>query len=211
MPLASLQRYAPLTSAPSVTESLLAFTLWPTYHAAYPRAAARRPPASLPAQRRHGARPGLPPAAMPRRSLCPACPRRSSDCIRATRHTEERRMKRVVAIILGGGAGTRLYPLTKLRAKPAVPLGAKYRLIDIPISNCINSEIQRIYVLTQFNSASLNRHITRTYGMAGFSQGFVEVLAAQQTSESRPSWFEGTADAVRKSLWLFEEWEDVDH
>src|SRR5213594_26328 len=117
-------------------------------------------------------------------------------------------MKRVLAIILGGGAGTRLYPLTKLRAKPAVPLAAKYRLIDIPISNCINSEIQRIYVLTQFNSASLNRHITRTYGMAGFSQGFVEVLAAQQTLESR-SWFEGTADAVRKYLWLFEEW-DVD-
>ena len=117
-------------------------------------------------------------------------------------------MKRVLAIILGGGAGTRLYPLTKLRAKPAVPLAAKYRLIDIPISNCINSEIQRIYVLTQFNSASLNRHITQTYGMAGFSRGFVEVLAAQQTPES-PSWFEGTADAVRKYLWLFEEW-DVD-
>ena len=117
-------------------------------------------------------------------------------------------MKRVLAIILGGGTGTRLYPLTKLRAKPAVPLAAKYRLIDIPISNCINSEIQRIYVLTQFNSASLNRHITRTYGMAGFSQGFVEVLAAQQTSDS-PSWFQGTADAVRKYLWLFAEW-DVD-
>jgi glucose-1-phosphate adenylyltransferase len=119
-------------------------------------------------------------------------------------------MKRVLAIILGGGTGTRLYPLTKLRAKPAVPLGAKYRLIDIPISNCINSEIQRIYVLTQFNSASLNRHITRTYAMAGagFSPGFVEVLAAQQTQES-PSWFEGTADAVRKYLWLFAEW-DVD-
>ena len=117
-------------------------------------------------------------------------------------------MKRVLAIILGGGAGSRLYPLTKLRAKPAVPLGAKYRLIDIPISNCINSEIQRIYVLTQFNSASLNRHIARTYGMAGFSQGFVEVLAAQQTPDS-PSWFEGTADAVRKYLWLFAEW-DVD-
>ncbi|MGH7809987.1 MAG: glucose-1-phosphate adenylyltransferase [Candidatus Binatia bacterium] len=117
-------------------------------------------------------------------------------------------MKRVLAIILGGGAGTRLYPLTKLRAKPAVPLGAKYRLIDIPISNCINSEIQRIYVLTQFNSASLNRHIARTYAGvgAGFSQGFVEVLAAQQTPES-PSWFEGTADAVRKYLRLFAEWE----
>ena len=106
-------------------------------------------------------------------------------------------VKRVLAIILGGGAGTRLYPLTKLRAKPAVPLACKYRLIDIPISNCINSEIQRIYVLTQFNSASLNRHITRTYGMAGFQQGFVEVLAAQQTPEN-PNWFEGTADAVRK-------------
>lgn len=119
-------------------------------------------------------------------------------------------MKRVLAIILGGGAGTRLYPLTKLRAKPAVPLGAKYRLIDIPISNCINSEIQRIYVLTQFNSASLNRHIGRTYAMAGagFSHGFVEVLAAQQTPES-PNWFEGTADAVRKHLRLFAEW-DVD-
>ncbi|HET7004279.1 MAG TPA: glucose-1-phosphate adenylyltransferase [Candidatus Binatia bacterium] len=119
-------------------------------------------------------------------------------------------MKRVLAIILGGGAGTRLYPLTKLRAKPAVPLGAKYRLIDIPISNCINSELQRIYVLTQFNSASLNRHIARTYAAAGsgFSQGFVEVLAAQQTQES-PSWFEGTADAVRKYRWLFAEW-DVD-
>ena len=119
-------------------------------------------------------------------------------------------MKRVLAIILGGGAGTRLYPLTKLRAKPAVPLGAKYRLIDIPISNCINSEIQRIYVLTQFNSASLNRHISRTYTAlsTAFSQGFVEVLAAQQTPES-PSWFEGTADAVRQYLRLFAEW-DVD-
>lgn len=116
-------------------------------------------------------------------------------------------MKKVLAIILGGGAGTRLYPLTKLRAKPAVPLGAKYRLIDIPISNCINSEIQKIYVLTQFNSASLNRHITRTYTMAGagFSQGFVEVLAAHQTIE-KSSWFEGTADAVRKYGSLFAEW-----
>ena len=119
-------------------------------------------------------------------------------------------MKKVLAMILGGGVGTRLYPLTKLRAKPAVPLGAKYRLIDIPISNCINSDLQRIYVLTQFNSASLNRHISRTYAAlgAGFSQGFVEVLAAQQTPES-PNWFEGTADAVRKHLRLFAEW-DVD-
>jgi glucose-1-phosphate adenylyltransferase len=119
-------------------------------------------------------------------------------------------MKRVLAIILGGGAGTRLYPLTKMRAKPAVPLAGKYRLIDIPISNCIDSEITKIYVLTQFNSASLNRHLTMTYNLsAGFGQGFVEVLAAQQTPDS-PSWFEGTADAVRKYQWLFQEW-DVDH
>jgi glucose-1-phosphate adenylyltransferase len=118
-------------------------------------------------------------------------------------------MKRVLAIILGGGAGTRLYPLTKMRAKPAVPLAGKYRLIDIPISNCINSSINKMYVLTQFNSASLNRHLTQTYDLsAGFGQGFVEVLAAQQTPES-PSWFEGTADAVRKYQWLFQEW-DVD-
>lgn len=117
-------------------------------------------------------------------------------------------MKRVLAIILGGGAGTRLYPLTKLRAKPAVPLAGKYRLIDIPISNCINSEITKIYVLTQFNSASLNRHITRAYHFAGFNDGFVEVLAAQQTQDS-PGWFQGTADAVRQYLWLMESW-DVD-
>ncbi len=117
-------------------------------------------------------------------------------------------MKRVLSIILGGGAGTRRYPLTKFRAKPAVPLAGKYRLIDIPVSNCINSEILKIYVLTQFNSASLNRHITRAYNFSQFSDGFVEVLAAQQTPES-PSWFQGTADAVRKYLWLFESW-DVD-
>ena len=98
-------------------------------------------------------------------------------------------MKRVLAIILGGGAGTRLYPLTKMRAKPAVPLAGKYRLIDIPISNCINSDINKMYVLTQFNSASLNRHLTQSYNLSsGFGQGFVEVLAAQQTPES-PSWF----------------------
>lgn len=117
-------------------------------------------------------------------------------------------MKKVLGIILGGGAGTRLYPLTKLRAKPAVPLAGKYRLIDIPVSNCINSDILKIYVLTQFNSASLNRHIARTYSFAGFTEGFVEVLAAQQTPEN-PSWFQGTADAVRQYLWLFQEW-DVD-
>ena len=117
-------------------------------------------------------------------------------------------MKRVLAIILGGGAGTRLYPLTKFRAKPAVSLAGKYRLIDIPVSNCINSEIHKIYVLTQFNSASLNRHIARTYQFSQFTEGFVEVLAAQQTPES-PSWFQGTADAVRKYLWMLEAW-DVD-
>ncbi len=115
-------------------------------------------------------------------------------------------VKKVLAIILGGGAGTRLYPLTKLRAKPAVPLGAKYRLIDIPVSNCINSEIFKIYVLTQFNSASLNRHITRAYNFSGFNDGFVEVLAAQQTPEN-PNWFQGTADAVRQYIWLFQEWD----
>ncbi|MBW4647454.1 MAG: glucose-1-phosphate adenylyltransferase [Kastovskya adunca ATA6-11-RM4] len=117
-------------------------------------------------------------------------------------------MKKVLGIILGGGAGTRLYPLTKLRAKPAVPLAGKYRLIDIPVSNCINSEIYKIYVLTQFNSASLNRHIARAYSFSGFTDGFVEVLAAQQTAEN-PSWFQGTADAVRQYLWLFQEW-DID-
>ncbi|MCO5558065.1 hypothetical protein L7F22_011641 [Adiantum nelumboides] len=113
----------------------------------------------------------------------------------------------VLSIILGGGAGTRLYPLTKKRAKPAVPLGANYRLIDIPVSNCINSNIRKIYVLTQFNSASLNRHLSRAYSsnMGGYKyEGFVEVLAAQQSPEN-PNWFQGTADAVRQYLWLFEE------
>lgn len=117
-------------------------------------------------------------------------------------------MKRVLGIILGGGAGSRLYPLTKLRAKPAVPLAGKYRLIDIPVSNCINSEINKIYVLTQFNSASLNRHLSRAYNFTGFDDGFVEVLAAQQTKEN-PQWFQGTADAVRQYIWLFQEW-DID-
>jgi glucose-1-phosphate adenylyltransferase len=117
-------------------------------------------------------------------------------------------VKRVLSIILGGGAGTRLYPLTKLRAKPAVPLAGKYRLIDIPVSNCINSEIFQLYVLTQFNSASLNRHLTAAYNFSGFTQGFVEVLAAQQTPEN-PNWFQGTADAVRQYLWMFED-ADVD-
>ncbi|HSM83208.1 MAG TPA: glucose-1-phosphate adenylyltransferase [Nodosilinea sp.] len=112
-------------------------------------------------------------------------------------------MNRVLGLVLGGGAGTRLYPLTKTRAKPAVPLGGKHRLIDIPISNCINSDISQIYVLTQFNSASLNAHISRSYSFSTFQQGFVEVLAAQQTPENL-DWFQGTADAVRQYLWRLE-------
>ena len=118
-------------------------------------------------------------------------------------------MKRVLALILGGGAGTRLQPLTLTRAKPAVPLAGKYRLIDIPVSNCINSGINKIYALTQFNSQSLDRHLSLTYNLSsGFSGGFVEVLAAQQTPDS-PSWFQGTADAVRQYSQLFQVW-DVD-
>ena len=112
-------------------------------------------------------------------------------------------MQDVLAIILGGGRGERLYPLTKLRAKPALPLAGKYRLIDIPVSNCINSDIRKIFVLTQFNSASLNRHVSTTYGFSSFMKGFVEILAAQQTTVS-PEWFQGTADAVRKILWVIE-------
>ncbi len=112
-------------------------------------------------------------------------------------------MEQVVAIILGGGRGERLYPLTKHRAKPALPLAGKYRLIDIPVSNCINSEVLKIFILTQFNSASLNHHISNTYRFSPFMRGFVEVLAAQQTPES-PDWFQGTADAVRKTLWVME-------
>ena len=104
----------------------------------------------------------------------------------------------VLAIILGGGQGTRLFPLTQHRSKPAVPIGGKYRLIDIPISNCLHADIRRIFVLTQFNSASLNRHIAQTYRMDLFSQGFVEILAAEQTPDN-PNWFQGTADAVRQA------------
>ena len=107
--------------------------------------------------------------------------------------------KKVVAVILGGGAGNRLYPLTATRSKPAVPIGGKYRLVDIPISNCINSNINRIFVLTQYNSASLNKHIKNTYQFSGFSSGFTDVLAAEQTPDSL-GWFQGTADAVRQSL-----------
>lgn len=105
----------------------------------------------------------------------------------------------VVAIILGGGAGSRLFPLTRERSKPAVPLGGKYRLIDVPVSNCINSLITQIFVLTQYNSASLNRHISQTYRFSSFSSGFVEILAAEQRSDS-PDWFQGTADAVRQII-----------
>ena len=107
--------------------------------------------------------------------------------------------KKVISVILGGGAGSRLYPLTATRSKPAVPIGGKYRLVDIPISNCINSTINRIFVLTQYNSASLNKHIKNTYQFSMFSSGFVDILAAEQTPDS-PGWFQGTADAVRQSL-----------
>ena len=109
-------------------------------------------------------------------------------------------MRDVLAVILGGGKGTRLFPLTKERSKPAVPLNGKYRLIDIPISNCLNSDIYRIFVLTQFNSASLNRHVDSTYVFDNFRrEGFVSILAAEQTRDSK-EWFQGTADAVRKTL-----------
>src|SRR6187549_1549372 len=106
---------------------------------------------------------------------------------------------KTLAIIMGGGAGTRLFPLTKERSKPAVPLAGKYRLVDIPISNCINSGLRRMYVLTQFNSASLHRHIASSYKFDQFSRSFVEVLAAQQTPTDT-SWYQGTADAVRQNL-----------
>jgi glucose-1-phosphate adenylyltransferase len=108
-------------------------------------------------------------------------------------------MEDVLGIILGGGRGSRLFPLTLHRSKPAVPIGGKYRLIDIPISNCLNSELRRIFVLTQFNSESLNNHVAQTYKFDVFSSGFVRVLAAEQT-EDNPDWFQGTADAVRQSL-----------
>ena len=114
--------------------------------------------------------------------------------------------RNLLAVILGGGAGTRLFPLTQMRSKPAVPLGGKYRLVDIPVSNCINSDITKIFVLTQHNSASLNRHIARTYRFSGFSDGFVEILAAEQTPES-PQWFQGTADAVRQVLPHIRDWQ----
>lgn len=118
-------------------------------------------------------------------------------------------MRDVLAIILGGGQGSRLFPLTQLRSKPAVPIGGKYRLIDIPISNCLHADLRRIFVLTQFNSASLNRHVSSAYRMDLFSPGFVEILAAEQTPEST-AWFQGTADAVRKAVRHFAEY-DADY
>lgn len=108
----------------------------------------------------------------------------------------------VVGVIMAGGAGSRLWPLTKDRAKPAVPIAGKFRLIDIPISNCINSEIRKISILTQFNSASLNRHVTQTFSFSSFSEGFAQILAAQQTGETE-DWYQGTADSVRKNLRYF--------
>ena len=107
-------------------------------------------------------------------------------------------MNDVLTLILGGGRGSRLFPLTHMRSKPAVPIGGKYRLIDIPISNCLHAGLKRIFVLTQFNSASLNRHVAQTYRLDLFSEGFVEILAAEQTPESS-NWFQGTADAVRQA------------
>ncbi|KAI3701836.1 hypothetical protein L6452_27213 [Arctium lappa] len=122
---------------------------------------------------------------------------------------EKRDPRTVVAVILGGGAGTRLFPLTKRRAKPAVPIGGAYRLIDVPMSNCINSGINKVYILTQFNSASLNRHLARAYNFGNgvtFGDGFVEALSATQTpGEEGKRWFQGTADAVRQFHWLFED------
>jgi glucose-1-phosphate adenylyltransferase len=111
----------------------------------------------------------------------------------------------LLAVILGGGAGKRLFPLTQQRSKPAVPLGGKYRLVDIAISNCINSDVFKMFVLTQYNSASLNRHLAQTYRFSQFSNGFVEVMAAEQTPES-PHWFQGTADAVRQILPHIRDW-----
>ncbi|MBN2024458.1 MAG: glucose-1-phosphate adenylyltransferase [Pirellulales bacterium] len=118
-------------------------------------------------------------------------------------------MKQVITLVLGGGRGTRLYPLTRLRSKPAVPLAGKYRLIDIPLSNCINSGLNRIYVLTQFNSVSLHRHIRSTYTFDPFDNGFVEILAAQQTLTGA-GWYQGTADAVRQNLRYIQQ-PDIEH
>jgi glucose-1-phosphate adenylyltransferase len=119
-------------------------------------------------------------------------------------------VRRVLALVLGGGRGTRLYPLTRDRSKPAVPLGGKYRIIDVPLSNCINSGVQRMYVITQFNSVSLHRHIRRTYTFDPFSGGFVEILAAQQTLDAGAGWYQGTADAVRQNIRYLQQ-HDIQH
>ena len=121
--------------------------------------------------------------------------------IRTITHSTE-----MLSVILGGGAGSRLYPLTASRSKPAVPIAGKYRLVDIPISNCLNNGIGRMFVLTQFNSASLNRHIKNTYHFSAFSRAFVDILAAEQTPDN-PTWFQGTADAVRQGLRHIESFE----
>src|SRR5208283_4753744 len=113
-------------------------------------------------------------------------------------------MNNVAVLVLGGGQGTRLYPLTKIRSKPAVPVAGKYRLIDIALSNCINSGLNQVYVLTQFNSVSLHRHIRSTYNFDPFDRGFVEILAAQQTND-QSDWYQGTADAVRQMFRFFQQ------
>ena len=119
-------------------------------------------------------------------------------------------MHDVIGVILGGGRGSRLFPLTLSRSKPAVPIGGNYRIIDVPVSNCLHSEIRRIYVLTQYQSESLNKHISNTYKFDIFSPGFVTVVAAEQTEE-RSDWFQGTADAVRRSMRHVgtEQWDDI--
>jgi glucose-1-phosphate adenylyltransferase len=116
-------------------------------------------------------------------------------------------MSELTALILGGGRGTRMEPLTNLRAKPAVPIAGKFRLIDIPISNCIQSGIRHMFILTQFNTESLHRHIHNTYRFDNFTRGYIRILAAQQTAESQ-DWYQGTADAVRKNLLFFESADD---
>lgn len=128
--------------------------------------------------------------------------RRASVSLLSTRALPPGTTQRTLAIIMGGGAGTRLFPLTKDRAKPAVPLGGKYRIVDIPISNCLNSGLRSIYVLTQFNSMSLHRHIQASYKFDNFSRSFIDILAAQQTPEGS-QWYQGTADAVRQNMRYF--------
>ncbi|KAI4967477.1 hypothetical protein ZWY2020_025819 [Hordeum vulgare] len=166
-------------------------------------------PASVAAAARRGALGCARPAAPRPPPVPPLGARLRRDHRSADEDTETTIPRTVVAVILGGGAGTRLFPLTKRRAKPTVPIGGAYRLIDVPMSNCINSGINKVYVLTQFNSASLNRHLSRAYNFSngvGFGDGFVEVLAATQRPGSEGKrWFQGTADAVRQFAWLFDD------